>query len=76
MDGRPDASINFPLQNLSNNVILDENEHMFGGDYLDKLLSTLTKDEIELISSNHLPKMQIKFFIVELIQDIKEIFKN
>lgn len=45
-------------------------------DNKEKMSKVLKEDEIELISSNHLPKMQIKFFIVELIQDIKEIFKN
>lgn len=46
-----DASINYSLQTLSNHVILYENEHMFGGEHLDKLLLTLTKEEIELIKA-------------------------
>ncbi len=45
-------------------------------DNKEKMDKVLKEDEMELISSNHLPKMQIKFFVVELIQDIKEIFKN
>lgn len=45
-------------------------------DNKEKMEKVLKEDEMELVSTNHLPKVQVKFFIIELIEEIKETFKN
>lgn len=45
-------------------------------DNKEKMGEILKEDEMELVSADHLPKAQVKFFIIELIEEIKTSFKN
>lgn len=45
-------------------------------DNKEKMGEILKEDEMELVSTDHLPKVQVKFFVIELIEEIKANFKN